>query len=321
MKKIISFCLAIIALSITIPTLSRAADFPTKPMQLIVPYPPGAGTDITARVLAPKLSKLLGQQVVVVNKTGGGGAIGMQAVAAAEPDGHTLLCTPAGIIIIPLTTSNVPFTLANFTPINLATSIPIVIVVRKDSPIQNVGDLIKFAKKDPGKLTFASAGKGTMVHLVGEMFKNASGADLTHVPMAGQAGSVTAVLGGHVDLGFIELSPVQSHLEAGEMRGLAAMGSKRMTDFPNIPTIVELGFPTSQSVTWYGIFAPAKTPPPISKKLSDALEQTLKNPEVVSALEKAKINIENLSQQEFGGFIEKEMKKWSDVVKSTSKHK
>lgn len=313
MKKL-SFCFAVMALSIVIPTFSQAADFPTKPIQLVVPYPPGAGTDITARGLAPKLSKILGQQVVVVNKTGGGGAIGIQAVAAAEPDGHTLLCTPAGIIIIPLTTPNVPFTIQNFTPLNLATSIPIMIVVKKDSPIKNIEEIIKRARKDPGKLTFASAGKGTMVHLVGEMFKNASGADITHVPMAGQAGSVTAVLGGHVDLGFIELSPIQGHLEAGEMIGLATMGSKRMTDLSNIPTIVELGFPTSQSVTWYGIFAPAKTPPSISNRLSDAFEQALKDPDVISALKKAKITIENLNKQEFSGFLQREMKKWTDVV-------
>lgn len=295
-------------------SFGSASEFPTKSIQIIVPYPPGAATDITARIIGPKLSKLLGQAVVVVNKAGGGGTVGIQTVASSKPDGYTLLCTPAGIVIIPYTTPNVGFSLENFVPLNLSTSSPMLIAVKKGSPFGKLEDLIDYAKKNPGKLSYSSAGQGTMVHLVGEMFKTITSTEIVHVPMAGQAGSLTALLGGHVDLAFIEFSPIRAHLEAGDVIGLAVMDNRKIKDFEQISTIVERGLPQAQAFMWFGIFAPAGTPEDIVKKLGDTIQAAFEDQDVIDAIHKIGINVENFNQQKFKSFLSTEQTKWKGVI-------
>jgi tripartite-type tricarboxylate transporter receptor subunit TctC len=212
--------------------IASAAEYPTKTIQIINPFPPGAVTDIVARIAAPKLSTLLGQQVIIVNKSGGGGAVGIQAARDAAPDGYTILITPPPILLIPLVNKNSGFTMKDFTPLVLATSSPNTTVVKADAPWKTLEDFIAEAKKNPGALTYGSAGPGTTPHFIGELVKLKTKIDLTHVPLGSESAAATAVLGGHVNIAFLTLGTTRSHIEAGTMRALAVASNRRLKDFP-----------------------------------------------------------------------------------------
>ena len=292
------------------------AEYPNKTIQIINPFPPGAVTDIVARLLAPKLAANLGQQVVIVNKAGGGGAVGLQAAKDAAPDGYTILVTPPPIVLIPIVNKNSPFTLKDFVPLNLATSSPNTTVVTSDAPWKSFEELIAEAKKNPGQLTYGSAGPGTTPHFIGELVKLKTGIDMTHVPLGSESAAATAVLGGHVNVAFLTLGTTRSHVEAGTMRALAVASSRRLKDFPNVPTTVEKGHPELNLKVWVGFFAPAKTPTAVAKRLAAAIGDSLKDPEVAANIEKAQALIENLGANEFGKFLSDEEKKWSEVARA-----
>lgn len=292
-----------------------AAEFPTKTIQIINPFPPGAVTDIVARIVAPKLTTLLGQQVIILNKAGGGGAVGIQAAKDATPDGYTILVSPPPILLIPLVNKNSSFTMKDFTPLTLATSSPNTTVVKADAPWTTFEDFIADARKNPGALTYGSAGPGTTPHFIGELVKLKTKTDLTHVPLGSESAAATAVLGGHVNIAFLTLGTTRSHIEAGTMRALAVASNRRLKDFPNIPTTVEKGFPELNLKVWVGFFAPAKTPPAIVKRLSAALGESLKDPEIVGHIEKAQALVENLGPVEAAKFYVEEERKWSEVVR------
>ena len=217
------------------------AQYPTKTVQIINPFPPGAVTDIVARILVPKMSAALGQSVVIVNKAGGGGAVGIQAAKDAAPDGYTILVTPPPIALIPIVNKNSGFTLKDFTPLALATSSPNTTVVKSDAPWKSLEEFIADAKKNPGQLTYGSAGPGTTPHFIGELVKLKTAIDMTHVPLGSESAAATAVLGGHVNIAFLTLGTTRSHIEAGTMRALAVASNRRLKDFPNVPTTVEKG--------------------------------------------------------------------------------
>jgi len=292
-----------------------AQDYPTKTIQIINPFPPGAVTDIVARILAPKMSALLGQQVVIVNKAGGGGAVGIQAARDSAPDGYTILVTPPPIVLIPIVNKNSGFALKDFVPLSLATSSPNTTVVKGDAPWKSLEDVIAEAKKNPGQLTYGSAGPGTTPHFIGELVKLKTKIDMTHVPLGSESAAATAVLGGHVNIAFLTLGTTRSHIEAGTMRALAVASNRRLKDFPNIPTTVEKGFPELNLKIWVGFFAPVKTPPAIVKRLAGAVGEALKDPEVVALIEKAQALVENLGPQEAAKFLAEEERKWSEVAK------
>ena len=292
-----------------------AQDYPTKTIQIINPFPPGAVTDIVARILAPKMSALLGQQVVIVNKAGGGGAVGIQAARDSAPDGYTILVTPPPIVLIPIVNKNSGFALKDFVPLNLATSSPNTTVVKGDAPWKSLEDVIAEAKKNPGQLTYGSAGPGTTPHFIGELVKLKTKIDMTHVPLGSESAAATAVLGGHVNIAFLTLGTTRSHIEAGTMRALAVASNRRLKDFPNIPTTVEKGFSELNLKIWVGFFAPVKTPPAIVKRLAGAVGEALKDPEVVALIEKAQALVENLGPQEAAKFLAEEERKWSEVAK------
>ena len=214
----------------------HGAEYPNKTIQIINPFPPGAVTDIVARLLTPKLSANLGQQVVIVNKAGGGGAVGIQAAKDAAPDGYTILVTPPPIALIPIVNKNSTFTLKDFVPLNLATSSPNTTVVKSDAPWKSFEELIAEAKKNAGQITYGSAGPGTTPHFIGELVKLKTGVDMTHVPLGSESAAATAVLGGHVNVAFLTLGTTRSHVEAGSMRALAVASNRRLKDFPNVPT-------------------------------------------------------------------------------------
>jgi tripartite-type tricarboxylate transporter receptor subunit TctC len=294
---------------------AHAAEYPTKTIQIINPFPPGAVTDIVARIVAPKLTALLGQQVIILNKAGGGGAVGIQAAKEATPDGYTILVSPPPVLLIPLVNKNSTFTMKDFTPLTLATSSPNTTVVKGDAPWATFEDFIADARKNPGAFTYGSAGPGTTPHFIGELVKLKTKIDLTHVPLGSESAAATAVLGGHVNIAFLTLGTTRSHIEAGTMRALAVASNRRLKDFPNIPTTVEKGFPELNLKIWVGFFAPAKTPPAIVKRLSAALGESLKDPEIVGHIEKAQALVENLGPAEAAKFYAEEERKWSEVVR------
>jgi tripartite-type tricarboxylate transporter receptor subunit TctC len=293
----------------------HAAEYPAKTIQIINPFPPGAITDIVARIVAPKMSMLLGQQVVIVNKAGGGGAVGIQAARDAAPDGYTILVTPPPILLIPLINKNSGFTIKDFAPLTLATSSPNTTVVKGDAPWKTLEDFLADAKKKPGELTYGSAGPGTTPHFIGELVKLKTNIDLTHVPLGSESAAATAVLGGHVNIAFLTLGTTRSHIEAGTMRPLAVASNRRLKDFPNVPTTVEKGFSELNLKIWVGFFAPAKTPPAAVKRLAAAISDSLKDPEVAAPIEKAQALVENLGPQEAAKFYAEEERKWSEVAR------
>lgn len=293
-----------------------AADYPTKTIQVINPFPPGAVTDIIARLVAPKMASLLGQQVVIVNKAGGGGAVGIQAARDAAPDGYTILVTPPPIVLIPIVNRNSAFALKDFAPLSLATSSPNTTVVKADAPWKSLEELLSDAKKSPGQLTYGSAGPGTTPHFIGELVKLKTKVDLTHVPLGSESAAATALLGGHVNVAFLTLGTTRSHIEAGTLRALAVASNRRLKDFPQVPTTVEKGFSELNLKIWVGFFAPVKTPPAIVKRLAGALGDSLKDPEVGAQIEKAQALVENLGPAEAAKFLAEEERKWSEVAKA-----
>ncbi len=292
------------------------AQYPTKTVQIINPFPPGAVTDIVARILAPKMSAALGQQVVIVNKAGGGGAVGIQAAKDATPDGYTILVTPPPIALIPIVNKNSSFTLKDFAPLALATSSPNTTVVKSDAPWKSFEEFIADAKKTPGQLTYGSAGPGTTPHFIGELVKIKTGIDMTHVPLGSESAAATAVLGGHVNIAFLTLGTTRSHIEAGTMRALAVASNRRLKDFPNLPTTVEKGYPELNLKIWVGFFAPAKTPAAAVKRLSAVISDSLKDAEAGATIEKAQALIENLGPAEFAKFLADEERKWTEVARA-----
>jgi len=305
----------IVALALFIP-LADAAEYPNKTIQIINPFPPGAVTDIVARIVAPKMSTALGQQVVVVNKAGGGGAVGIQAAKDAAPDGYTILVTPPPILLIPIVNKNSGFTMKDFAPLSLATSSPNTTVVKGDAPWKTLEEFIADAKNNAGQLTYGSAGPGTTPHFIGELVKLKTKIDLTHVPLGSESAAATAVLGGHVNIAFLTLGTTRSHIEAGTMRALAVASNRRLKDFPNVPTTVEKGFSELNLKIWVGFFAPAKTPPAIVKRLAAAVGDSLKDPEIIANIEKSQALIENLGPQEAAKFYAEEERKWTEVAHS-----
>ena len=291
------------------------AEYPTKPIQIIFPYPPGGTGDLMTRVMTNKLSAILGQSVVVVNKGGGGGGIGIQTAAIAAPDGYTLLGTPPTIVHLPLVTKGIAWSLKDFAPINLGGSSPRVIVVRQNARWKNLEEMIAEAKKNPGKLSYSSSGPANPGHFAGELFKMQTGTDITHIPMDGENPAAMAVLGGHVDMGFISLGTINSQLQAGSLRALVVLDRKRFKGYPDVPSMADKGYPEVVSPSWYGYFVPVKTPQEIVKKLSDAFTEVLKDKEIIEKIEKLGIIVENINREEFSKFMAEEQRRWSEVAR------
>lgn len=298
-------------------SVASGANYPTKTIQIICPYDPGGISDLVARVLKDKLSTILGQMVVVVNKTGGGGVVGTNEGKIAEPDGHTILTSPPGIIMIPLVTKGITFSLKDFTPINLAVSMPTIIVVKKDAPWQTLEEMIVEAKKNPGKLTYSVPGPGTAPHFAGELFKKTTDTDITTIPMGSAAKAITTLLGGHVDMAFPSFGgAIPDYLKAGSCRALMVMYHKRLKELPDVPTTVEKGYPQLTITSWHAYLVPAKTPKVIVRRLGEAFNEALRDKEVVGKLEKMSLCIENLGPEETARFLAEEQRRWSEVAKA-----
>jgi tripartite-type tricarboxylate transporter receptor subunit TctC len=292
-----------------------AGEYPNKPVQIIVPSPAGGSTDIAARIFAAKLAVLLGQPVITVNKPGGGGALAAKIFASAtEPDGYTILAHWPAIALIPILNPDIGFKMEDFIAVAQPISIVYLIAVKADSPWKTFDEFIRDARKNPGKLTYASGGIGGGYHFTAEHLKIETGTDIVHVPMEGDAAAVTAVLGGHVDMVISSAGLLSGYLKGGDLRALGNMYHKRIKEFPDIPTIRELGYPSLTTQGWLGFFLPAKTPREVVEKLGKAFETAMNDKEVMDQINKVGMVVQNVVLGEATKFFRDEDKRWRRVA-------
>ena len=286
---------------------AAAQQYPARAIEFIIPFATGGPTDTAIRVIQPQLAANLGVPVVLVNKAGGGGAVGMDGVAKAKPDGYTLAATVRSTVtILPATQPDVTYKLSDFAVVGAFAFDSGVIFVKAGAPWKTLEELVDHMKKNPGKVTYGSAGLGTNSYFNMELLQQAYGVTLSHVPFGGSGPTKNAVLGGHVPVGAAALSAVLSVLRSGDIVALATSASKRLAVIPNTPTMTEKGHPEASLSTWMEIYAPAKTPKPIVDRLSAALEKTMKDPAVIAAVEKAGLTVEHHDPSETLKLIERE---------------
>jgi tripartite-type tricarboxylate transporter receptor subunit TctC len=307
---------AVLALAVFAASAAHAQTYPTKPVRLVVGFTPGGGVDINARLLAADLGKSLGQQVIVDNRPGAGTNIANEYVARAAPDGYTLLMNTAAIAINMSLYKKVNFdAIKDFTPISLFSESPNILVVHPSLPVRNVKDLIALAKAKPGAMNFSSAGSGTTQHLSGELFKLKSGIDVVHVPYKGSAPSLTALLGGEVEMTFANIPAISSHVKAGRLRPLASTGLKRAAQMPNVATMKESGVSGVEVVVWYGVLAPAQTPRDIVNTLAAAIAKAARSSEMRQRLLDQGAEPVGNTPEEFAKILREEVKRWAQVVR------
>ena len=310
----------IIFLAVLAPTAPGAAqNYPDRVVRIVNPYPPGGSVDVMARLLAQKLGENLGQQFIVENRSGGGGNTGSDSVAKAEPDGYTLLFTAPGPLTVNQTLySKLTFDPAtDFAPIALFATAPIVLIVNPGVPANNVQELIVLARKEPGKINFASAGNGTTNHLSGELFKSMAKVDIVHVPYRGAGPAMNDLIGGHVQMFFDLMPVVLPQVTTGKVRALGAAGAARAPALPDVPTIAEQGVPGFDASSWYGLVAPAKTPEPVLAKLREEVAKALKTPDMVARIRELGSEPGAAFGKDFGAFMAAETKKWAEVIRAS----
>jgi tripartite-type tricarboxylate transporter receptor subunit TctC len=300
-------------------TLAQAQDYPKGPITLVNPYAAGGPADLLARTIAAGMSEQLGQQVVILNKPGAATALGASFVAHAMPDGYTLLIAGASSHIVTPAMSKVSYEgIKGFTLVAMVANVPNVLVVRSSLPVSNVPELIAYAKANPGKLNFASVGKGSQPHLAGEMFRQMTAVEMVHVPYSGAAPALTDLVSGQMDLSFLNAPPVIPHIQTGKIRGLALTTLKRSPQLPDLPTLDELGLKGFDVVTWYGITAPAGTPQPIVDRLSAVVSKVLNTPEVTAKLTSQGAEIFLLPPADFATYLQQDAERLLRVIKSAN---
>jgi tripartite-type tricarboxylate transporter receptor subunit TctC len=289
--------------------------FPTKPVTLVVPFAPGGGSDIVARTIAPKLGERLGQPVLVDNKPGASGIIATNLVAKAPPDGHTLFLSWDTHSINPVITKDLPYdTFKDFVPVTLLARLPLVMGAWAGLPANTLAEFIELAKKEPGKLNYASVGSGSSNRLHSENLHHLAGIKLVHVPYKGGGPSIQAMMTGEVAYSFLSFASMKGQIAAGKLKALAQTGSKRLPDLPNVPTMIESGFPGFEAYGWIGIFAPAGTPPAVIERLHRDFAAVVRDHEVVKRLEAAGVEAVGSSPQELDRFARSEYDKWVKFV-------
>ena len=308
------FMVALAALASALP-LQAAEDYPSRPIKLVVPVAAGGGADFTARLLGEKLALALGQPVVVENRPGGAGNVGVQQVASAAPDGYTLVMPITSFPINP-SLYKLPFdTVKHFAPVVLAGTLPLVLVVHPGVPAKNVAELIALGKSAQQPLTFANSGNGTTAHLAGELFNHMAGTRMVSVPYKGGGPAVTDLLGGHVKLYFSTIPSVVQHIESGKVRALAVTGERRSPELPDIPTVAEAGLPGFAVTAWFGVFAPARTPKAVTDRLNAELQKILAMPEVRQKLANHGVEAAGGTPQALHDFLVADMDKWAGVIR------
>ena len=318
-KLLSATSLASLALAANTATAQAAATpFPEKPMRIVVTFTTGGAPDTLARILSEKLSNVWGQPVIVDNKPGAGGNTGADFVAKAPPDGYTIVVGTVGTHSInPALYSKMPYdAVKDFTPITLLATTPNMLVVHNDVPAKNLKDFIALGKKE-GKMTFASSGSGTSIHVSGELFKTMTGIDMVHIPYKGRATAIPDVLGGRVTMMFDNMPSSLQLVREGKLRALGVTSTTRSPAAPEIPTIAESGLPGFDAVSWFALFAPANTPKPIIDKWQTEVRRILKLPDVAKRLADAGLDTVGGTPEELAAYQRSEITKWAKVVKDS----
>jgi tripartite-type tricarboxylate transporter receptor subunit TctC len=291
-------------------------NYPSKPITWVVPFPPGGAMDVIARTLGDKLSQSMKQPVVVENRPGAGGSIGSGVVARSAPDGHTLMIVSIGHAVNPSLYPKLSYDATkDFEPVSLVGIVPNILVAHPSLKANNVKELIAQAKAAPGKLTYASAGNGTTVHLAAELFNSMAGVDVLHVPYKGSAPAVTDLMGGQVNIMFDSVSSAKPYIQSGKLKALAVTTTKRSSIFPNVPTMAEAGIPGYELSGWYAVFVPAKTPKPIVDRLNAELVKALKQTDVRARFTQIGAEPVGSSPQQLANTLKTETARWSKIVR------
>jgi tripartite-type tricarboxylate transporter receptor subunit TctC len=299
------------------PAFAAAQDFPTKPIRLIVPFPPGGPNDIIARVIGQRMSELTKQPVVIDNRGGQGGVLGTDAVAKATPDGYTIAISSAGALAISPSMEKVAYdTLKDLAPVTLVAKVPEMLVVASNVPAHDMGELIALARKQPGKLNFASSGPGSLPHLAGELLKLTAKIDIVHVPYRGAAPAVNDMLGQQVQMVFLDLPVILPQIRAGALRAIAIGAPERAPTAMDVPTTAEVGMPDLQAENWYGMVAPAGTPAAIVAALNRIATEAMRDPVVKEKLASQGATLIGDTPEHFHDFIGTEIEKWAKVIKN-----
>ena len=295
---------------------ASAQTYPTKAVRLVVPFLAGGSTDIVGRTVAQKLSEMWGQQAFVDNRPGGGTTIGTEMVAKAAPDGYTLLVTPAPFTINPSLLTKLPYdALTDFAPITLINTTPLVMVVNPGVPAKNVKELIALAKAKPGKLNFGSSGTGGSNHLAGELFDAMAGVKMVHIPYKGNAGALTDIVGGHLDVVYNGITSAVALIRGNKLRALAVTSLQRSAALPDVPTLDESGLKGFEAVAWNGLTAPAKTPREIIMKINADVIKIVNSPELKERLKADGSDPVGNSPEQYAAFLRNEIAKWAKVIK------
>jgi tripartite-type tricarboxylate transporter receptor subunit TctC len=318
--RIVRLCVLLVAVMIgasrtVVPAVAQ--DYPTRPVTIVVPFAPGGSVDFIARLVGQKLAERLGRPVIVENRPGAGSATGTLAVTKAAPDGYTLLLAPSGTFAInPTLYKQLSYDpVKDLTPVALVVRDPLLLLVNPTLPVKSVADLIKLAKEKPGKLSFASSGAGTSLHLLGELLKTTAGIDMVHVPYRGGALAMQDVVGGQVDLMFADPATGVPQAQAGKVRALGVSSATRLPAAPDIPTVAEAGLPGFEMVSWQLIAAPAGTPPSIIAKLNSELKAVMAATDVQKpVVDRGEVPVVSPSPQELTAFIAAETTRWGKVV-------
>jgi len=312
-------CAAAVLLDLAGAWQARAQDFPSRPITLVIPLAPGGSTSIVGRVIADKMSQLLGQGIVVDNRPGAGGTVGTKAVAKSEPDGYTILLGYTGTLAIgPSLYKDAGYDpRKSFAPIGLIGNAPSVLAVHPSFPANSVAELIAYARANPGKVNFGSAGVGSVNHITGEYFARSAGITLVHIPYKGTGPALTDLLGGHIPMALAPIPAVHANVTAGLLRALAVTGKTRSGLMPDVPTISEAGLTGFEASLYYGLVAPAGTPHAAIERLSKALQAALVSDEVKKQLALDGTEISFGTPEEYAAFIDRDEKKWAELVKAS----
>jgi tripartite-type tricarboxylate transporter receptor subunit TctC len=316
MNRIILRLLCLVAFGLA-PVATPAQDFPSKPIRLVVPFPPGGPADLIARVVGQKMSEITRQQVIVDNRSGAGGALGVDVVAKAAPDGHTIAITTAGSLAISIALQEkLPYdTLKHLKPVTLVAQVPELLVTATGLPANNLNELIALARAKPGTLNYASSGAGSMPHLAAELLKAAAKVDIVHVPYKGAAPAVNDLVGQQVQMAFFDLPVLLPQVHAGKLKAIAVGSRQRAPSLKDVPTTVELGYPV-EADNWYGMVAPIATPPAVIARLHEVTVQAMRDPGVQEKLSSQGLSLVGNSPDEFAAFIRSEIEKWGKVAKA-----
>jgi len=319
-KYLYNFYAALLALMpLLCATSAQAAvgdDYPSRPVRLLVPNPPGGGSDAVARILAQKLGERLNQQFVVDNRAGGGGIIANETVARANPDGYTLLLAFIGPVAISPALTKVPYdSVKDFAPVALAAAGQYMLVLHPSVPAKSLKDFVAHVKANPGKINYASAGNGSPLHLAAELFKARAGVNMVHVPYKGGGPATAAILAGEVQAVFGSLTSVVPQIKAGKLTAIGVTGAKRSTLAPEYATIAELGYPGFEMTSWYGVLLPAKSPPAVTAKLNAGINESLQAKDVIDSLKRQGLDATGGTHEVFAAHIKSELAKWAKVVK------